>query len=108
MTYDVVSDTADLLRKNVNENFLPILLSDRPYNVLKGGRNSFKSSVIAIKLAYMLLRYLKAGEKANVVVIRKVANTIRDSVFLKMQWALGLFGLSDRFKATVSLSLIHI
>lgn len=102
MTYDVVSDTADLLRKNVNENFLPILLSDRPYNVLKGGRNSFKSSVIAIKLAYMLLRYLKAGEKANVVVIRKVANTIRDSVFLKMQWALGLFGLSDCFKATVS------
>ena len=102
MTYDVISDTAKLLKKNVNDNFLPILLSDRPYNVLKGGRNSFKSSVIAIKLAYMLLRYLKAGEKANVVVIRKVANTIRDSVFLKMQWALGLFGLSDRFKATVS------
>lgn len=102
MTYDVISDTAKLLKKNVNDNFLPILLSDRPYNVLKGGRNSFKSSVIAIKLAYMLLRYLKAGEKANVVVIRNVANTIRDSVFLKMQWALGLFGLSDRFKATVS------
>lgn len=102
MTYDVISDTAKLLKKNVNDNFLPILLSDKPYNVLKGGRNSFKSSVIAIKLAYMLLRYLKAGEKANVVVIRKVANTIRDSVFLKMQWALGLFGLSDRFKATVS------
>lgn len=102
MIYDVISDTAKLLKKNVNDNFLPILLSDRPYNVLKGGRNSFKSSVIAIKLAYMLLRYLKAGEKANVVVIRKVANTIRDSVFLKMQWALGLFGLSDRFKATVS------
>lgn len=102
MTYDIVSDTGKLLRDNVNENFLPVLLSDRPYNVLKGGRNSFKSSVIAIKLAYMLLRYLKAGEKANVVVIRKVANTIRDSVFLKMQWALGLFGLSDRFKTTVS------
>ena len=102
MIYDVISDTAKLLKKNVNDNFLPILLSDRPYNVLKGGRNSFKSSVIAIKLAYMLLRYLKAGEKANVVVIREVANTIRDSVFLKMQWALGLFGLSDRFKATVS------
>lgn len=102
MTYDIVSDTGKLLRDNVNENFLPVLLSNRPYNVLKGGRNSFKSSVIAIKLAYILLRYLKAGEKANVVVIRKVAKTIRDSVFLKMQWALGLFGLSDRFKATVS------
>ena len=53
MTYDVISDTAKLLKKNVNDNFLPILLSDKPYNVLKGGRNSFKSSVIALKLAYM-------------------------------------------------------
>lgn len=42
------------------------------------------------------------GEKANVVVIRKVANTIRDSVYLKMQWALGKFGMLDQFKSTVA------
>lgn len=40
--------------------------------------------------------------KANVVIIRKVANTIRDSVFLKIQWALGKFFLLDQFSCTVS------
>ena len=42
------------------------------------------------------------GRKANVVIIRKVANTIRDSVFLKIQWALGKFFLLGQFSCTVS------
>ena len=45
-----------------------------------------------------MLRYIKTGETANVVVIRKVANTIRDSVFNKIWWALNLFGAGDKFK----------
>lgn len=90
------------IQKNVNPNFKPVWLSKKPYNVLKGGRNSFKSSVIALKLVRMLIPFLNIGEKANIVVIRKVANTIRDSVYLKIQWALRLFGLNDRFKMTVS------
>ena len=36
------------------------------------------------------------------MLFRSVGNTIRDSVYLKIQWALNLFGLSGRFKATVS------
>lgn len=89
------------IQKNVNPHFKPIWVSRLPYNVLKGGRNSFKSSVIALKLVYMMLRYIKAKETANVVVIRKVANTIRDSVFNKIWWALNLFGASDKFNKTV-------
>ena len=50
----------------------------------------------------MMLRYLRVNEKANVVVIRKVANTIRDSVYLKIQWALEKFGILDQFKMTVA------
>ena len=96
------------VQKNVNPHFKPVWISNLPYNVLKGGRNSFKSSVIALKLVYMLLRYIKAGETANVVVIRKVANTIRDSVFNKIWWALNLFGLANQFKKTVSpFQIIH-
>lgn len=90
------------IQKNVNPHFKSVWLSKFPYNVLKGGRNSFKSSVIALKLVYMMLRYIKAGEKANIVVIRKVGNTIRDSVYLKIQWALRMFGVIHRFKMTVS------
>lgn len=90
------------IQTNINPHFKSVWTTSKPYNVLKGGRNSFKSSVIALLLVYMMIPFLIAGKKANVVVIRKVGNTIRDSVFLKIQWALNKFGLSGRFKATVS------
>lgn len=90
------------IQENINPHFKSVWTTSKPYNVLKGGRNSFKSSVIALLLVYMIIPFLVAGKKANVVVIRKVGNTIRDSVFLKIQWALNKFGLSGRFKATVS------
>lgn len=90
------------IQKEVNPHFKPVWISKFPYNVLKGGRNSFKSSVVALKLVFMMLSYILIGEKANVVVIRKVANTIRDSVYLKIQWALNLFGVKNQFTATVS------
>ena len=82
------------IQKEVNPNFKSVWTTDKPNNILKGGRNSFKSSVIALKLVFMLIPFIKAGKKANIVVIRKVGNTIRDSVFNKMQWALYKFGFS--------------
>ncbi|MCF3942200.1 PBSX family phage terminase large subunit [Oceanobacillus sp. APA_J-2(6-2)] len=90
------------IQKEINPHFKPVWTTDKPYNILRGGRNSFKSSVIALLLVYMMLRYLTKGEKANVVVVRKVASTIRDSVFLKIQWALEKFGLLDQFSMTVA------
>lgn len=90
------------IQKEVNPNFKSVWTSKKPYNILRGGRNSFKSSVIALLLVYKLLWYLKRGEKANIVVIRKVANTLRDSVYLKIQWALEKFGILGEFKLTVA------
>src|SRR5690625_4634361 len=97
------------IQKEVNPAFKSVWTSNKPYNILKGGRNSFKSSVISLKLAYMMIQYIRKGEKANVVVLRKVASTIRDSVYNKIQWAIGKFGFtvvpgngSGDFKATVA------
>lgn len=90
------------VQKNINPHFKRVWKTIMPYNILRGGRNSFKSSVIAIKLVYMMLLMILKGEKANVVVIRKVGNTIRDSVFNKIQWAIEKFGMLDQFKMTVS------
>lgn len=96
------------IQANVNPHFKSVWLSKKPYNILKGGRNSFKSSVIVLKLVYMMAQYIIQGKQANVVVIRKVANTIRDSVFKKVQWALEVFGLEEKFKTTVSpFKIIH-
>src|SRR5690625_1245221 len=90
------------IQQEINPHFKDVWTTDKPYNILRGGRNSFKSSVIALKLVYMILQYIHKGEKANIVVIRKVANTIRHSVFLKIQWALEKFGVLEQFQATVS------
>lgn len=100
------------IQKEVNPHFKSVWTSKKPYNILRGGRNSFKSSVIALKLVYMLLPFINSGEKANIVVIRKVGNTIRDSVFLKIQWALKKFGFiiakNGDFNATVSpFKIVH-
>lgn len=98
----MMSKTTIDIQKEVNPHFKEVWTTKKPYNILKGGRNSFKSSVIALLLVYMMLKLIRRGAKANVVVIRKVANTIRDSVYLKIQWALGKFGILDQFKMTVA------
>lgn len=90
------------VQKNINPTFKDVWTSSKPYNILKGGRNSFKSSVIALKLVYMMIQYIILGKRANVVVLRKVGSTIRDSVFNKIQWAIKLFGLTNSFKSTVA------
>lgn len=90
------------VQENINPHFKEVWQSKKPYNILKGGRNSFKSSVIALKLVFMMIAYILKGQKANVVIVRKVGNTIRDSVFNKIQWALKLFGLMNKFSTTVS------
>ena len=96
------------VQENINPHFKSVWVSSLPYNVLKGGRNSFKSSVIVLKLVYMMLRYIIVGETANIVIIRKVANTIRESVFNKVWWALSLFGIDRQFSKTVSpFKIVH-
>lgn len=90
------------IQKEVNPHFKEVWTTKVPYNILRGGRNSFKSTVIALKLAYMMIKHINKGERANVVVIRKVANTIRDSVFNKMQWALTKFDMLKDFDVTVA------
>ena len=40
------------IQKNVNPHFKPVWVSKLPYNVLAGGRNSFKSSVVALNMVY--------------------------------------------------------
>ena len=93
------------VQKEINPVFKPVWQTRKPYIVLKGGRNSFKSSVITLKLVRMLIEYISIGSKANVVVLRKTATTIRDSVYSKIQWALQKYGFridGTHFKATVS------
>lgn len=64
----------------------------------KGGRGSTKSSFIAIAIVLLIL----ANPNANAVVIRKVANTLRDSVVEQIAWAIDMLQLTPYFKMTKS------
>ena len=66
--------------------------------VLKGGRGSAKSSTVSLETPLQLIKH----PEVHAVVLRKVANTLRTSVYAQYVWAIPALGLSDLFKVTVS------
>ena len=90
------------LNKEINPNFAAVWYSDKPYNILRGGRNSFKSSTVSLKLIHDMLTYTTQNKQVNIPIIRKVSSTIRDSVFLQMQWALNIFNVLPDFEVRVT------
>lgn len=63
-----------------------------------GGRGSTKSSFISCEIPLIVLR----NPSVNVVVLRKVGATLRDSVYQQILWGIEAMGLSHLFKATTS------
>lgn len=66
--------------------------------LLKGGRGSLKSSFISMEL----VKLLREDTRANALVLRKVAATMRDTVFAQILWALDTLGVYDEWECTVS------
>lgn len=66
--------------------------------VLKGGRGSTKSSYASVEVILQLVEH----PDVHAVVMRKVANTLRTSVFSQYVWAIDALGLTGKFKQTVS------
>jgi Phage terminase large subunit len=64
---------------------------------LKGGRGSTKSSFVSIEVVLGIMR----DPEANAVVLRKVANTLRDSVYDQYLWAIDALGVA-RFLERIS------
>lgn len=65
-----------------------------------GGRGSLKSSTVSLLVTILLMA--KANRDCHAVVLRKVANTIRDSVYAQYLWAIGELGVADQWVAKVS------
>lgn len=66
--------------------------------VEKGGRGGAKSSYISIEVILLLLQH----PDCHAVVMRRVANTLRTSVYAQICWAIAALGISSRFRCTVS------
>lgn len=65
---------------------------------LRGGRGSTKSSFISIEIVLGIMQ----DDHANAIIYRRVGNTIKDSVYEQMIWAIDTLGLAAAFKCRKS------
>lgn len=90
---------------NVADNVAPIFdniffdIMDHKYThyVFKGGRGSTKSSFIALVIPILLMQ----NEDCHAVCMRKIGETLKDSVYSQILWGIEQLGVSHLFKATV-------
>lgn len=68
------------------------------YYICGGGRGSTKSSYISQEILLLLMQH----PECNAVILRKVANTLRNSVYRQMEWALDTLHLGEYWKKTVN------
>ena len=62
---------------------------------ISGGRGSLKSSFVSVMVPLLIV----TNPNTHALVLRKVGNTIRDSVFAQYMWAIGELGMAHLWKA---------
>ncbi len=95
------------LSKEINPHFYDMWTTDKPYIVCKGGRGSFKSSVISLKLVTMMMFYIAMGQTVNIICIREHQQYLRDSVYNQILWAMNILGVESEFRTRVSPMVIQ-
>ena len=65
---------------------------------LEGGRGSTKSSFISIEIIKLLIEH----PQMHAIIYRRVGNTLRESVYEQIIWAIDQLGLHDKFHYRVS------
>ncbi len=85
------------LKEKIKPSFYSVARSTMNPKILhiacKGGRGSGKSSDIAILLAILIKAF-----PVNAVCIRKTDNTLEQSVYEQLKWAISELGLTSEFK----------
>lgn len=75
-------------------------IEEQMYNeyVFPGGRGSTKSSFISLQI----IDLLEKNPEMHAAVFRQVKDTLRDSVYTQIIWAIQALGLEDEYKCSVS------
>lgn len=72
------------------------------YYDLFGGRGSCKSSFVSVEIVLGIMQDAGRGECTNAAVFRKVGNTLRDSVYEQIEWAIDALGVQDLWESSLS------
>lgn len=75
-----------------------VFLHGHTHYDFSGGRGSLKSSTVSVLVPLLLIN----NPGTHALVLRKVANTIRDSVYAQYMWAIGELGMAAYWEAKVS------
>ena len=89
---------ADVIAPDFLDAYRDIASKKHTEYLFRGGRGSTKSSFVSLAIIYLI----KNNPTVHALATRQVGNTLRDSVFSQLQWAIGELGLSDEFKCTTS------
>lgn len=86
------------LQQTVGRHYADFWNTKKRYRVCKGSRGSKKSKTTALNMIYRLMEY----PQSNGLCVRRYSNTLRDSVYSDLKWAIHRLGLDAYFDCTVS------
>lgn len=92
-----------LLAPSFHELVDPVLDGKLRELMLTGGRGSTKSSFASMIIPWgMMEDYHVHKQKTHAVVMRKIANTCRNTVYKKIKWGLNQLKVSHKWKCTLN------
>ena len=89
---------AELIAPDFLRIYRDIISSNSTEYLVKGGRGSTKSSFVSLIIVYLIVN----NPTYNALILRNITNTLRDSVFAQIKWAIGMLGLWDYFKPSIA------
>ena len=89
---------ADIVLPKFHDVLGDVMRHGHTHYWLHGGRGSTKSSFISLCIVLLIVAF----PQTNSVVVRRFGNTLRDSVYQQILWAISALGLDGYFKAKIS------
>lgn len=98
----------ELTAKHYYDLLDDVLAFNHTHYWLAGGRGSLKSSFIGIVIPLQMMIDAQNGIHSNAVALRKVGDTLTDSVYAQLLWGIEMLGVSNYWEAKTSpLKLIY-
>jgi phage terminase large subunit len=95
-------DIKDLIAPNFYDLHRDIKNNKYTHYMLKGGRGSTKSSFIGIEIPFNMMKDFQNGILSNALILRKLENTLRGSVYQQILWAIDILGVSHLWHCSLS------
>lgn len=89
---------ADLVIPSFHDVLGDVMAHGHTHYWMYGGRGSTKSSFISVGIVLLIMAF----PEANACIVRRFGNTLRDSVYQQILWAIEALGLEGYFQCKIS------